>query len=70
MPTRERVRTTEEALNLAQIYLKEGVVGKKSYSDALHIALATVEKSTAIVSWNFKHIVRYDKSSQHGSSWT
>jgi hypothetical protein len=34
----------------------------ESYSaDALHIALATVAKVDLLVSWNFKHIVRFDK---------
>lgn len=27
----------------------------------LHIALATVNKVDLVVSWNFKHIVHYDK---------
>jgi len=27
----------------------------------LHVALATVNRADAIISWNFKHIVRLDK---------
>ena len=29
--------------------------------DALHIALATIANVDLLVSWNFRHIVRYDK---------
>ena len=29
--------------------------------DATHVAAATVARADAIVSWNFKHIVRVDK---------
>jgi hypothetical protein len=48
---------SDEALELAEIYLKEGVVGKTSKSDCIHIALATLFRADVLVSWNFKHIV-------------
>ncbi len=30
-------------------------------ADALHVAVATVFECRAIVTWNFKHIVRFQK---------
>ncbi len=33
----------------------------KSSDDALHVALATVSGCSLIVSWNFKHIVHFEK---------
>jgi hypothetical protein len=33
------------------------VVGKTSFDDCQHIAMATIYKADALVSWNFKHIV-------------
>lgn len=36
-------------------------MGKKSSDDATHVACASVARADAIVSWNFKHIVRLDK---------
>jgi len=33
----------------------------KSKNDATHVAIATVERVDAIVSWSFKHIVRLDR---------
>ena len=48
-------------LQLRDAYLDAGVVGPKWMDDATHVAAATVAQADAIVSWNFKHIVRLDK---------
>ncbi len=50
-----------EARELAESYIKERILGKASLNDAYHIALATVNRLDVLVSWNFKHIVNYDK---------
>ena len=52
-----RVELTEEAVNLADTYLAENVVGRTSRSDCFHIAMATIYEVDILVSWNFKHIV-------------
>jgi len=52
-----RIELTEEALQLADSYIAENVVGKTSREDCFHIALATIFKADVLVSWNFKHIV-------------
>ena len=57
----EEVFITPEAKILQEEYLKEKILGESSGSDALHVAIATVSKADIIVSWNFKHIVHYDK---------
>ncbi len=51
----------KEVLELAKIYQDRKVVPIKYFEDALHIALATINNIDILVSWNFKHIVRYDK---------
>lgn len=51
----------DEALNLLAAYEAHGVLGPKFRADMLHIALATVAGVDLLVSWNFKHIVRFDK---------
>lgn len=48
---------TEEAFDLAQKYISEGVIGKGKLIDAEHIAIATINRADVLVSWNFKHIV-------------
>ena len=49
------------ALELQQKYLDAGIVTQKSTEDALHVAIASVSNCDLIVSWNFKHIVHFDK---------
>ncbi len=51
----------DEALELAEHYLERGIVTRKYREDALHIALATVFSVDLLVSWNFRHIVHFDK---------
>ncbi len=52
---------TDEAINLAETYITEGALTNKSYNDALHIALATLNNADVLASWNFKHIVNLDR---------
>ena len=58
----ERVELTDEAIQLANSYILEKVVGKTSLEDCRHIALATINKVDVFASWNFKHIVNLDRS--------
>jgi len=51
----------EEAKKLAETYVTEKALGKASMNDAFHIAIASVNRLDCLVSWNFKHIVNYDK---------
>jgi len=46
----ERVELTEEATILAEMYIKEKVVGKTSMEDCRHIALATISKVDVLAS--------------------
>ena len=57
----EYLDTTNEAVELANEYIAENVVGQTSYSDCLHIALATINRADFLVSWNFKHIVNIQR---------
>lgn len=50
-----------EAIELAAAYVSAKVVTIKSQNDAIHVAYATIARVDAIVSWNFKHIVRLDR---------
>lgn len=51
----------EDAVRLQTKYLLAGIVGPRWEADALHVAVATVAGCTMIVSWNFRHIVHFDK---------
>lgn len=57
----EVVRVTAEVEALRDAYLAARVVGRASEEDAEHIAMASVYRADLVVSWNFKHIVHYEK---------
>jgi len=57
----EKVELTNEALELADIYIAEKVVGKTSLIDCQHIAIATICRADVLASWNFKHIVNLER---------
>ena len=49
---------SDDADDLAEWYLSEGALPKRSLTDAIHIATASVNELDKIVSLNFRHIVR------------
>ena len=61
LPWAEFVSVSVEAVRLRDACLQAGVVTPKWATDALHVALATVQRCRCIVSWNFRHIVHFDK---------
>jgi predicted nucleic acid-binding protein len=63
----EYVELHEEAVELATSYIQENVVGKTSFADCLHIALATLNNADYLVSWNFKHIVNIQRIKGYNS---
>ena len=57
----ELVLVTEEVISLADAYQRRQILTPKFYDDGLHIALASVAEADLLVSWNFRHIVHFDK---------
>lgn len=60
----ERVAISEESSRLRNRYMEAEILGKGRADDALHVALATVSHADLLVSWNFRHIVHFDKIRQ------
>lgn len=58
---RQYLDTSDKAKELALTYIREGALSNKSYNDALHIALATLNNADVLASWNFKHIVNLNR---------
>jgi predicted nucleic acid-binding protein len=52
---------TDEADDLAQEYLKAGVVSERYADDAMHVAICTVHRINFLVSWNFRHLVNVQR---------
>jgi hypothetical protein len=59
----ELMEHTEEISYLRDEYLKEKVLSFRSKADSEHVASATIGNADFIISWNFKHIVHFDKIS-------
>lgn len=57
----EQVSVNDQVTELADRYLERQILTRKYYDDGLHIALATVHEVDMVVSWNFRHIVHFDK---------
>ena len=54
----EIISVNEDIFSLAQKYIEEGIIPQKYQDDALHIALAAYNGADALISWNFKHMVK------------
>lgn len=52
---------TADVLGLVAKYEAKGILAARFRPDMQHIALATIAAVDALVSWNFKHIVRLEK---------
>jgi predicted nucleic acid-binding protein len=51
--------TDDETANLAKIYVNELVIPQKFYFDAFHIASASVHNINCLLTFNFKHLIRF-----------
>lgn len=63
----EKLNKNAQIEFLADKYIEYRVIPEKYYNDALHIAIATIYKVDILVSWNFKHIVNYDRIMKYNS---
>jgi hypothetical protein len=48
---------TDEVNELAEEYVRHGVLAEKHHNDCMHLAYAAVYNCDRLVSWNFKHLV-------------
>ena len=53
--------SSQEVARLHDAYIAAGVLGPASRDDAEHVASASVAGADLVVSWNFKHIVHFEK---------
>ncbi len=63
----EFVILDEQAKELASRYIHEKAVTKTYEEDAQHIAIATTNRVDVLVSWNFKHIVNFNRIKAYNS---
>lgn len=61
LPRVELIEFSKEIAFLRDEYLNAGILDAAYKADAEHIASASVADVDFVVSWNFKHIVHYEK---------
>jgi predicted nucleic acid-binding protein len=57
----ETLEVNREVVELSEVYAERGIVPPKFTDDARHVAFATASRADLIASWNFKHIVHFDR---------
>jgi hypothetical protein len=55
---------SEKAETLADIYLDRKILKPDSRTDALHVALATLEEVDILVSWNYRNVLHFSRLRQ------
>lgn len=63
----ERINLTGDCYKLAQSYIDHEVTSQFGFELCLHIALATIHKVDAFVSWNFMHYVNPERINAYNS---
>ncbi len=57
----EVIPIDDDVQELANAYVSARALDQDSQSDALHIAAATLAGADLLLSWNFRHIVNYER---------
>jgi len=57
----EFIDLNSESIELADTYLNRNILSHSYRNDARHISMATVASADILVSWNFRHIVNFEK---------
>jgi hypothetical protein len=52
----ENLLITDEAMDLAGRYVRDGVIPARYRDDAVHVALAVLNNLDVVVTWNMKHL--------------
>jgi predicted nucleic acid-binding protein len=57
----ESIEFNDEMADLRDAYITAKVVSRRFRDDAAHVAAATVAKADLIISWNFRHLVKWER---------
>src|SRR6476660_4485122 len=60
----EQVELSEECAILADGYVSRGIFHRKYIADALHVAIASVNKADLLVTWDFGYIANVHRQSR------
>ena len=56
------LESTQEANELAELYIGRGIIPQNKREDGFHVAIATVFELDAVISWNYRHLASLRKS--------
>lgn len=62
------LNTTQEASELAELYMGRSIIPQNKRDDGLHVAIATVFEMDAVISWNYRHLASLRKSELFNSA--
>jgi predicted nucleic acid-binding protein len=54
----KKLPISANAETLASMYVENGIFPLKYFDDALHVAIASINKISVLISWNFTHLVK------------
>ena len=57
----EKIELSDEVRYLVEKYMEQEIVSENFRDDTIHVAVATVSGVDILVSWNFRHIVNFQK---------
>jgi predicted nucleic acid-binding protein len=52
------LEVTDEVFELANVYVEKGIFPEKYLDDAIHVAIASLNNTGILLSWNFTHLVK------------
>jgi hypothetical protein len=61
MDITEVADVSDETVSLQNAYIRAGILTSGQSEDALHVAIASTARCTLVVSWNFRHIIHFQK---------
>ena len=56
-----RIPVPDEARSIAELYMRHRLMPQGSPGDALHLALASVEETDFLLTWNIRHLANPNK---------
>lgn len=58
------IEQSDDIALLAELYIAHRIIPQKKVADALHIAIATVNRMDILLSWNYRHLANVQRKHQ------
>ena len=54
-------QSSDEIVQLSELYLNKGILPAKSKADAFHVAICVVNQIDILLTWNYKHLANINR---------